>query len=188
MALSLVGLLALNADYTIRMSPTVFDGPVPQAVVFTGQFDRIRHGLELLDSGLVKRLLVSGVNPGAGLTPERFIALFAPDAQGLHIVLASGRLELGLAAADTFGNALETASWYQRSGLSGPLLLITSPAHMPRASVALSSRLPDVDIRRAPVTSLVNTTRAWRHEFPRYLATRLLVLVHHRRAAECPGY
>jgi uncharacterized SAM-binding protein YcdF (DUF218 family) len=188
----LIFLLASVADFTRRMAPADPGFPVAQAVVFTGQFDRIRHGLTLLDAGQIGRLLVSGVNPGAGLTPERFITRFAPDAPGLHRMREAGLLELGLRAANTFGNALETACWYRRAGLSGPLVLITSRAHMPRASRALEARLPGVEIRRVPVGGSAATPaaprqrwQAWRREFPRYLATRLALLYPRRPDADC---
>jgi uncharacterized SAM-binding protein YcdF (DUF218 family) len=188
--LGAVTLFALWIDFNRRLSPTQAQGPVAQAVVFTGQFDRIQHGLALLEAGNVERLLVSGVNPGAGLTPERFVTRFAPDAPSLRAAQEEGRLDLGIEAADTFGNARETACWYRREGLSGPLLLITSRAHMPRASITLQAALPGVEVRRAPVDSQATASggrRAWRHEFPRYLATRILLLVNPRLwTTDCP--
>ena len=177
--------MALVADFTYRMAPSGLDRPAPSAVVFTGQFNRIQHGLSLLAARQVQRLFISGVNPGAGLTPERFISLFAPDAPGLSMALNGGRLELGLLAADTFGNAHETACWYRRAGLSGPLVLITSRAHMPRASVALAAHLPEIEILRAPVEA-PGTVQTWMREFPRYLATRALLLAPRQRKNTCP--
>jgi uncharacterized SAM-binding protein YcdF (DUF218 family) len=186
--LGVASLLALTADFLRRMSPVAAEMPVAQAVVFTGQFDRIQRGLALLDTGQVGRLLVSGVNPGAGLTPERFVTRFAPEAPGLRSALDAGRLDLGDEASDTFGNARETACWYRDEELSGPLLLITSRAHMPRASLTLGASLPGVEIRRAPVDGAASW-RVWQHEFPRYVATRLLVLLDLRpREAACSAH
>jgi uncharacterized SAM-binding protein YcdF (DUF218 family) len=174
--LGVASLLTLTVDFIRRMSPVAAEMPVAQAVVFTGQFDRIQRGLALLDTGQVGRLLVSGVNPGAGLTPERFVSRFAPEAPGLRQALEAGQLNLGDEATNTFGNARETACWYRGEEMTGPLLLITSRAHMPRASLTLGARLPGVEIRRAPVDTAAGW-RVWQHEFPRYVATRLLVLL-----------
>src|SRR5271165_4516435 len=38
-------------------------------IVFTGAFERVDAGLQLLNAGAIPRLYVSGVNAGAGILP-----------------------------------------------------------------------------------------------------------------------
>ncbi len=113
------------------------DGALPHvAIVFTGQFERTHAGLDLLRQGQIEQLFISGVNPGAGMRIERFADEFGLDAR-LRSALEAGRINLGPRAQSTSQNALETACWLRARHLSGPILLITSQAHMPRASLAL---------------------------------------------------
>lgn len=149
----LVGLLSslLAADFAVRMGAHLPTGQLPaNAVVFTGQFDRVRKGLELLKQGHIERLLISGVNAGAGILAHRFVGQFELDG-GLQDALKTGRLTLGPRAETTIENATETWCWARSNGLTGPLLLITSRHHMPRASLLLERALPDAVIWRMSV-------------------------------------
>ena len=185
LAATLTVLLTIAAvDFQRRLLPSKASTRASQAAVFTGQYDRISHALMLLNSGKVQRLLISGVNDGAGLSPERLVALFKHEAPWLNAAIAEGRVELDTISQNTFENARETACWYHRRNLSGPLLLITSIAHMARASVALEFELTDVEIQRDHVPS-PRQTKLWLHEFPRYVATRLLLLNLARRSPSC---
>jgi uncharacterized SAM-binding protein YcdF (DUF218 family) len=186
----LAGLLALVSglsalDLGRRRAPGPGAGSVAQAVVFTGQFYRIPPALTLLGSGRIERLFVSGVNPGAGLSPDRFLIRFAPAAPWLPAALDARQVELGTGANSTLENAQETACWYRRAGLADPLLLITSRGHMPRASLALEAALPGVEIRRAPVDG-PDGADPWYRDLPRYLATRALLLAPPARTLDCP--
>jgi len=183
LAIILLGLAVV--DFVRRMTPNLPTGPVARAVVFSGQYDRIPPALGLVASGEVGGVFVSGVNSGAGLSPERFVLLFGPEAPWLPAALSDGRIELGTEATTTLENAHETGCWYHRAGLSGSIMLITYRGHMPRASLALERTLPGVQIHRRPVDS-VATVSLWRHEFPRYLATRIIVLVPGPRPPDCP--
>lgn len=177
-------LIIAAVDFQRRVVPTKKISPAPQAVVFTGQYDRISFALALMHSGQVRRLLISGVNQGAGLSPERLILLFERDAPWLESAIADGQVDLDETAQNTFDNARETACWYSRQGLSGPLMLITSTAHMPRASVILEALLPGVEIQREHIAS-PRQTKPWRHEFPRYLAAQLLLWSPMRPSGVC---
>lgn len=163
---------AVDFQRRIMLSETLRSAS--QAVVFTGQYDRIELALALMHSGQVRRLLISGVNQGAGLSPDRLVPLFERDAPWLGSAIAEGRVDLDETAQNTFDNARETACWYRREGLSGPLMLITSTAHMPRASAVLEAQLPGVEIQREHIAS-PRQTKPWRQEFPRYLVARLLL-------------
>ena len=151
LCMTTAGLLAAaGIDFAHRMASIRSAEGLPEnAVVFTGQFDRVRAGLEILRQGRVETVFISGVNSGAGIQKERFATQFSLD-PNLEQALASGRLALGERAQNTLENAAETACWHRERGLSGPLLLITSCPHMPRASMALERSLPGIDVMYVP--------------------------------------
>jgi uncharacterized SAM-binding protein YcdF (DUF218 family) len=171
---SVTGFIALTAlDFAQRITASVPGGDaMPEtAVVFTGQFHRIHAGLALLREGRVERLFVSGVNPSAGIRIDGFADQFSLHAY-LPQALDTGQLALGPLARNTSQNAAESACWVRARGLSGPILLITSRRHMPRASLALERALPGVAVIRMSIdevatpdaTSLVT-------EFAKYIIT-----------------
>src|SRR5688500_12741887 len=104
-----VGLLAFTAR--IERSTPAPEPPEAQAIVsLTGNADiRIISGVRLLEEGKGRRLLVSGVNPD----------VTRAELQGVS--KATQRLydccvQLGFDAADTKGNAAETAAWVNEEG------------------------------------------------------------------------
>ena len=105
------------------------------AVVPTGQFSRIHEGLALLDSDQVEMLFITGVNRGAGIQPSGFAEQFDLSPH-LSLALAEGRILLATEAQSTLDNAREAACWL-RTAPSGPVILVTSDWHMPRAMRAL---------------------------------------------------
>ncbi len=176
--------VATVLDFARRMETTIAAGVSPlagmpaAAVVFTGQFDRIHAGLGLLREGRVDRLFISGVNPGAGIRIESFADQFGLDG-GLRAALVAGRIVLGPHAQNTGENAAETACWVAGLGLSGPILLVTAAAHMPRASAALERALPDRRVERLSVPGH-GGPGSWRtlaKEFLKFAVTRLAAIV-----------
>ena len=147
------------------------------AVVFTGQFDRVRAGLAFLASGEIQHLLISGVNRGAGIHPERFATQFSLG-KDMRTALSQGRLVLGVHATTTLENAAETRCWLRGIHHEGPILLITGTAHMPRASIALEHALPGTEVRRITVDKeeREGLRGAVFHEFAKYGATRAWLL------------
>jgi uncharacterized SAM-binding protein YcdF (DUF218 family) len=120
--------------------PVAAEAPLPEtAVVFTGARNRVLWALRLLEDGRIARLLISGI------PEEMFLREFR-----LSRVLAEarrdGRLVLGTRAESTLENAAETVCWLKQQGLSGPLLLITSEDHLPRAMAALANAAPDLAV------------------------------------------
>lgn len=109
---------------------TVTDG----VVVLTGGPGRLARGIEVLQHGATKRLLISGVGPRIA-KPELAAAVEAPRA------LFGSRVDLGLVATDTRSNATETAAWLVSHHYSS-LRLVTSTVHMRRAMLELRARLP----------------------------------------------
>ena len=185
-----VGIMAVTAvNFAGRVETSLPAGAdLPEnAVVFTGQFDRIHAGLGLLRRARVERLLISGVNAGAGIQIETFSEQFGLDV-GLRQALLSGRLALGPVAQNTLQNAAETACWYLASGLSGPILLITSRPHMPRASLALERALPGREVLRMslPGTHGGPLFQTLGTEFLKFAATALVGLTVGFAQVDCP--
>lgn len=109
------------------------------AVVFTGQFDRIDEALQLLSAGAVGRVFISGLNAGAGLSPSTFTQQFAKRNELMPNVpaLIACCVQWAAAAQNTVQNGIETACWLRENQVAGPILLITSAAHMARAKLSL---------------------------------------------------
>ena len=115
-------------------------------VALTGGSDRVFEAAGLLARRQAHRLLITGVNPmthGAAL--ERILPISRE--------LFECCVDLGYQAQDTEGNARETRDWMQRRALRGPLIVVTSNYHMPRALLELQAALPGVELHPYPVVS-----------------------------------
>lgn len=104
-------------------------------VVLTGAAGRVERGLQALDKGWAPQLFVSGVF--GQVKPGEFAAEFDVPAARMACCVT-----LGYAAADTVGNASETAQWAGKRKLRS-LRLVTSDWHMRRAVFELRGKLPD---------------------------------------------
>lgn len=181
-------LYALATTISLFDSFDAFDAPsaaearlASAAVVFSGSFDRIDSGLQLLNSGVVPRLYISGLNANAGLRPSRFVAQFSVRNPNIPDLQRSVDccVQWGEHADNTLENAVETRCWAQRSETRGPLLLITSRLHMARALTALSRELPDHRIIPFPAPEPARSTSRLQPralEYLKYLGT--LALTH----------
>ena len=150
------GLMAF-ADRVSRLTPA----PLPQAaegvVVLTGAGSnaRLDTGMAVLEAGLAKRLLVSGVNREASREDIRLVSKAATR-------LYDCCVDLGFTAANTLGNARETAEW-ARAMRFRSLIIVTADYHMPRAMLELKSALPGVSLQPyAAATPVVDARRWWR--------------------------
>jgi uncharacterized SAM-binding protein YcdF (DUF218 family) len=150
------GLMAF-ADRISRLTPA----PLPQAaegvVVLTGAGSnaRLDTGMAVLEAGLAKRLLVSGVNREASREDIRLVSKAAKR-------LYDCCVDLGFTAANTLGNARETAEW-ARAMRFRSLIIVTADYHMPRAMLELKSALPGVSLQPfAAATPVVEARRWWR--------------------------
>jgi uncharacterized SAM-binding protein YcdF (DUF218 family) len=179
-------LISIAAASTLAWIPTTFalrldgineQGPLPRiAIVFTGQFDRIERGIDLLEEGRVEGLFISGVNPGAGLNSETFTRQFKLS-PALEEGLKTGHITLATEAQDTIENALETACWLAQYPETRSILLLTSHLHMPRASLALE-RASGVRVERLPVgADEVDASALLSSEFWRFVGTWLMTLL-----------
>lgn len=120
------------------------------AVVFTGDHGRIDAGIDLLRRGVVRRLLISGANPNAGLWEGAFVRQFGQGRPDLARWLDCC-IDLGVLAETTLQNAAETRCWVERHAIAGDVILITSALHMPRAHAALARHLPRYSVITWPV-------------------------------------
>jgi uncharacterized SAM-binding protein YcdF (DUF218 family) len=112
-------------------------------VVLTGGRQRLSTGLKLQAQGLARKVFISGVNPE--VEPEE-LAGFGP--------LGKAQIDccviLGYAAANTLGNAAETAGWVRAVQIRS-IRLVTAAYHMPRSLFELHRAAPELIIIPHPV-------------------------------------
>lgn len=142
----LVGLAA--ADFWrfaagLPTEPPERDRKTDAIVVLTGGSERVRTGFQLLAEGLAPRLFVSGV--GKDVEPRALAGADLVDAATLACCVAVGH-----AAADTAGNATETAGYAAAIGLRS-IRLVTASYHMPRSLLQFRHALPLAQITPHPV-------------------------------------
>lgn len=108
-------------------------------VVLTGGKGRLERGMDVLQRGEGKRMLVSGADPS--VTRVDLARRLGPG------TLSTLRccVDLGSEAVDTRSNAEEARRWMTRRGYSS-LRLVTSDYHMRRAAYELRSDLPEARI------------------------------------------
>jgi uncharacterized SAM-binding protein YcdF (DUF218 family) len=142
--------------------------PAEGIVVLTGanSNERIAAAVDLLTERLGRRVLVSGVN--RDVTREE-LRKASKTVRRLYDCC----VDLGFTAADTVGNARETAEW-AKAMRYGSLIVVTSDYHMPRAMLELRAvlRPPMVLQTYAVATPALKVRNWWRS--PR--AARLLVV------------
>lgn len=122
-------------------------------VVLTGGADRIEDGLRLLERGLGRRMVISGVN--VQTTMETLKKRWPGRA-----ALFDCCIDLDYQARNTFGNAVESARWMRDNGFRS-LVLVTAGYHMPRALVEFESAMPEVAIHPYPVVPEASHIRRW---------------------------
>jgi len=139
------GLLAFAAR--VDRSTPAADPPRSDGIVaLTGASgQRVEAALELLEAGKAQRLLISGV--GQHVTRRQLQIVTGAD-----LPVYDCCVDLGFRAANTVGNAAETASWAKAHHFR-TLILVTADYHMPRARLELKAALPDVRIVPYPVAT-----------------------------------
>ncbi|MGL4729137.1 MAG: YdcF family protein [Bosea sp. (in: a-proteobacteria)] len=149
----LAGFFAFSnlVDQAVSVSPRKADG----IVVLTGGSRRIDEGLELMEAGQGRRLLISGVNERTG---HDDVLKLHPDAR----TWIDCCIDLGAQARNTIGNAIEARRWAGMHGFS-KLTVVTSPYHMPRALLELRHAMPDISIEpHRPRNEAHAADRLWR--------------------------
>ncbi len=149
-----LGLLAFSTrvDHsTPAPPPPVSDG----VVVLTGASNlRLEAATKLLEDGKGKRLLISGVNREATRADVQTVTKAVKPIYDCCV-------DLGFAAANTIGNARETAEWAKSKDYRS-LILVTADYHMPRAMLELHAAMPDVKLSPYPVKTDLNAHRWWK--------------------------
>jgi uncharacterized SAM-binding protein YcdF (DUF218 family) len=148
------GLLAFGmrvANSTPPNDPPIADG----IVALTGASSlRIEAAVQLLEAGKGQRLLVSGVNPDVTRPELQVVAHDFGRAFNCCV-------DLGFRAANTQGNARETANWVAYHHYAS-LIVVTSDYHIPRAMLELRAAMPGVALTPYPVaTATLNAHRWW---------------------------
>lgn len=110
-----------------RGSFTVSNVPADGIVVLTGGPDRIEEALKLMESGMAKKLLISGVHPDVA---EKTLQAMTGRSKELFDCC----IDIDHKALDTVGNAIEAAVWSNDNGIKS-LIIVTANYHMPRAMI-----------------------------------------------------
>lgn len=150
-----VGLLAFTSrvdQSTPAQEPPVADG----VVVLTGASNvRLEQATKLLEAGKGKRLLISGVNREASRDDVLGVTKAVRPIYDCCV-------DLGYAAADTIGNASESAEWAKAKDYHS-LIVVTADYHMPRSMLELHAAMPEVTLHPYPVvTESLNAHRWWK--------------------------
>ena len=125
-------------------------------VVLTGGSGRLSAGLKFLAEKRAKKLFVSGVYKGVDV--KRLLTLY----QNAPAELACC-VEIGEDAANTEGNAIETAAWIKKQNYKS-LIIVTSNYHMPRSLLEFRSAMPTAEFSPhsvLPVTFKRDRWWAW---------------------------
>lgn len=131
--------------------PEAADGVV--VLTGAGSNERILAGVRLLEAEKGKRMLVSGVYRAASREDIRAVSKATRR-------LYDCCVDLGFNAADTIGNAKETADW-ARAMRYDSLIVVTADYHMPRAMLELRAAMPKVRLQAYPVTTPVIEMADW---------------------------
>jgi uncharacterized SAM-binding protein YcdF (DUF218 family) len=154
--IALVWLAGLGA-FGARIANSTPAPDPPQAdgiVALTGASSvRIEAAVQLLEDGKGERLLVSGVNPD--VTRPELQAVAHDFGRAFNCCV-----DLGFRAANTQGNARETASWVAYRHYT-TLIVVTSDYHIPRAMLELKAAMPRVKLYPYPVVSATLDARHW---------------------------
>jgi uncharacterized SAM-binding protein YcdF (DUF218 family) len=151
----------------------------PDAIVaLTGGGARLDAAVALFESGVGQRLLISGVAPS---TTKKEIKALAHGGARFDCCA-----DLGFDAADTHGNAQETANWV-RAHRYKSLVVVTASYHMPRSLSEFAARMPGVALVPYPVEPDGIDLQAWwrdpralrvlQAEYAKYLASVALTHV-----------
>lgn len=108
-------------------------------VVVTGGSGRLERGMEVLERGQAKRMLISGADPS--VTRADLARRLGPGT--LRTLRCC--VDLGSDAVDTRSNAEEARRWMVRRGYRS-VRLVTSDWHMRRAAYEFRQDLPDTRI------------------------------------------
>ncbi|HKQ45660.1 MAG TPA: YdcF family protein [Rhizomicrobium sp.] len=141
-------------------------------VALTGGDERLDTAVSLLEHGAGKRLLVSGVSQ---MTTKETVRKMSGGGARFQCCA-----DIGYAADDTHGNALEAAEWAREHHFAS-LVIVTGRYHMPRTMREFSAVLPEMSLIAYPVEqNRIDLGGWWTHprtaellhrEYVKYLAS-----------------
>ena len=135
LALALVAYAIGFALFAMALPAPAGDERTDAIVVLTGGSGRLDRGFELLQRGLARHMLISGVAPT--VRPQELVAAYHVDPRLFQCCITLGR-----EAFDTRSNADEVARWLQRWH-SRSIRLVTNDIHMRRARFEIGRRVGD---------------------------------------------
>lgn len=149
LVLLLVAWLAGFLAFAAAIPPTVRDPqqPVDAIVVLTGGDVRLAEGFALLDKGVAKKMLISGVSSGVDMPALLQTLNGAP--QPSQAVLDCC-VTLGYDARSTEGNARESLRWLGENNFT-TIRLVTANYHMNRSLLEFRRVMPQITIIANPV-------------------------------------
>ena len=135
--------------FAAAIPPTVRnpDQPVDAIVVLTGGDVRLAEGFALLDKGLAKKMLVSGVSNGVDM--PALLQTLNGTPQPTQAVLDCC-VTLGYDARSTEGNARESLRWLGENNFT-TIRLVTANYHMNRSLLEFRRVMPQITIIANPV-------------------------------------
>jgi uncharacterized SAM-binding protein YcdF (DUF218 family) len=104
-------------------------------VVLTGGSGRLERGFDLIERGIARRMLISGVE--RTVRPVELAEAYDVDERLFNCCIVLGRESF-----DTRSNADEVARWVERRRIRS-IRLVTNDLHMPRAGYELRKRVGD---------------------------------------------
>jgi uncharacterized SAM-binding protein YcdF (DUF218 family) len=184
LAVIFLALLAYGLSFVmfvVNLPTTPAELPRADGIVaLTGGGERLDTAVALLERGVGKRLLVSGVSPE---TTKETVGKMSEGGRRFSCCA-----DIGYAAEDTHGNAAEAAQW-TRDNRFDSLVIVTSRYHMPRTMREFSAVLPDVTLIAYPVEqSRIDLSGWWMHpntvkllhrEYVKYLASLVTTRLAH---------
>lgn len=173
---TIVLLLAYGLGFVLFVSLLpMTPAEVPKAdgiVVLTGGGTRLDRADDLFESGVGRRLLISGVDQTISKRTLKNLVHGGPRFDCCA--------DVGYSAEDTHGNAQEAANWTRNHGFRR-VILVTARYHMPRSLQEFSTAMPQVTFLPYPVEQdRIDLSDWWRRprtvlllhrEFVKYLAS-----------------
>lgn len=134
------------AVFAVSLPQPVDSVKTDAVIVLTGGEGRIDRGLEVLEKGWARRMLVSGV--GREVKPREFRAEYRVSPR-----LMACCVTLGYESFDTRSNATEAMDWIGRNKFRS-VRMVTTDWHMPRAYHEFARLAPaELEIVRDSVPS-----------------------------------
>ena len=134
-SIAFLGLLYVlgYAAFAVMLPKPAGEQRTDAIVVLTGGSGRLERGFDLVERGVSRRLLISGVN--RTVRPNELAEAYHVEQRLLDCCVVLGRESF-----DTRSNADEVARWVQRRRFRS-IRLVTNEVHMPRARYELRKRV-----------------------------------------------